>query len=229
MALSKYIFKPGINREGTNYSNEGGWFDADKVRFRKGRPERFGGWSKYIETSFVGTARKIHTYKAINGDNITILGTHQKLYVIIGDTLSDITPIRATTTNGILFAATDGSSLITATDDDHGCVSGDFVTIAGAATLGGTITATVLNQEYQIETVTGTDTYTFNAKDTAGDTVTANSSDTGNGGSGVDGVYQINTGLDVYARGTGWGVNSWGDGGFGSTTDLSPVNQLRFW
>jgi len=229
MALSKYIFKPGINREGTNYSNEGGWFDADKVRFRKGRPERFGGWSKFIETSFVGTARKIHTYKAINGDNITILGTHQKLYVILGNTISDITPIRATTTNGILFAATSGSSLITATDDDHGCVSGDFVTIAGAATLGGTITAAVLNQEYQIETVTGIDTYTFNAKDTSGDAIVANGSDTGNGGSGVDGVYQINTGLDVYVRGTGWGINSWGDGGFGSTTDLSVINQLRTW
>mgnify|MGYP003677311273 FL=1 len=229
MPLSKYIFKPGINKEGTNYSNEGGWFDADKVRFRKGKPERIGGWEKYSDNGFIGTARKMYPYKASGGDAFIGIGTNQKLYNLTGNVFYDITPIRATTTNGIVFAATNGSSTIIATDNDHGAVNGDFVTIAGAVSLGGVITAEVLNQEYQIETVTSADTYTFIAKDSSGDAVAANGSDTGNGGSGIDGVYQINTGLDIYVRGTGWGVNTWGSGTFGSAEDLSSINQLRLW
>ena len=228
MPLRKYIFRPGINREGTNYSNEGGWYDSDKIRFRKGRPERIGGWKKNSSNSFIGTCRNIHIYRNISQTNYQVLGTHQKLYLKEGIGFNDITPIRATTTNGILFSATDGSSTITATDDDHGAVVGDFVTISGAVTLGGLITAAVLNQEYQIILVT-TDTYTFTAKDTDGDTVTANSSDSGNGGAGVDGVYQINTGLDVYLKSTGWSVGTWGGGTFGSASAISAINQLRLW
>ena len=106
---------------------------------------------------------------------------------------------------------------------------GDFVTISGAATLGGLITATVLNQEYEISSVPTANTYTFTAKDTDGNTVTANSSDSGNGGSGVDGAYQINTGLDVYVESTGWGAGLWGAGTWSSATALSFSNQLRLW
>ena len=192
MPLAKYVFTPGINKEGTNYSNEYGWFDADKVRFRKGKPERIGGWDRFSNDSFIGTCRKIYPYRAIGGDQFIILGTHQKLYILNGNNYYDINPIRATSTNGVVFAATNGSSTITATDNAHGAVAGDSVTFAQAVSLGGLITAAVLNQEYQIDSVPSVDTYTFTAKDTDGDTVTANGSDTGNGGSAIDGVYQIN-------------------------------------
>ena len=224
MPLKKYVFRAGINKEGTNYSNEGGWFDADKVRFRKGRPERIGGWQKYSNDTFIGTCRKIYPYKATNGDTFVILGTHQKLYNLSGDVYYDITPIRATTSAGdVTFAATNGSTTITATDTSHGAVEGDFVTFSGAATLGGNITASVLNQEYQIDSIPSANTYTFTA------TATANASDSGNGGSSVVGAYQLNSGLDVYVRGTGWGLNSWGEGTFGSAGDLGFSNQLRLW
>jgi len=230
MALAKYVFKPGINKEGTNYSNEGGWFDADKVRFRKGKPERIGGWNKFTTDSYIGTCRQLYPYKAVNGDSFVILGTHQKLYNLNGDVYYDITPLRATTSAGdVTFSASNGSSTITVTDASHGAVTGDFVTFSGAATLGGLVTADVLNQEYQIDGVSSINTYTITAKDTDGDTVTANGSDSGNGGSSVVGAYQINSGLDVYVRGTGWGVNTWGAGTFGSAGDLTLTNQLRLW
>ena len=222
MPLAKYVFKPGINKEGTNYSNEGGWFDADKVRFRKGRPERIGGWQKQSTDSFIGTCRKIYPYKVADGTDYITLGTHQKFYVLQGNVYYDVTPIRATTTNGIVFAATNGSTTITATDDAHGAVAGDFVTISGAVSLGGNITASVLNTEHQITSIT-TDTFTFEAS------ATANGSDTGNGGAGADAVYQINTGLDVYVRSTGWGVGTWGSSSWGAAAGIDSTNQLRLW
>jgi hypothetical protein len=229
MALQKFLFNPGINKEGTDYTAEGGWFDGNLMRFRKGFPEKIGGWEKYLPDSFEGTGRKLHGWVTLDGTRLLALGTRFKLYAQSGDNYIDITPIRKTSTNSITFAATDGSSVITATDSSHGANLNDFVTISGAVSLGGVVTAAVLNQEYQITSVPTANTYTFTAKDTSGDTVVANSSDSGNGGSGVDGAYQINVGLDVFVDGTGWSVNGWGLGTFGSTSALTANNQLRLW
>jgi len=230
MALQKYIFNPGINKEGTDYSAEGGWFDSNLVRFRKGLPEKIGGWQKYIETSYEGTGRKLHGWVDLDGTKLLGLGTRFKLYIQEGTTYNDVTPIRSTTSAGdVTFAATNGSSTITITDASHGAVDGDFVTFSGAATLGGNVTAEVLNQEYQIQAVPTINTYTIIAKDTDGNAVTANASDSGNGGSSVVGTYQINSGLDVFVDGTGWGVGTWGFGAWGSTSALTDANQLRLW
>ena len=229
MTLQKAVFNPGINREGTDYSNEGGWFDVNLVRFRKGYPEKFGGWTKNTPNTFLGTCRALHPWVSLGGTKYLGLGTTFKYYIEEGSNFNDVTPIRTTTAAGdVTFAATDGSSTITVSDTAHGAVKNDFVTFSDAVSLGGNITDAVLNQEYQIVSVT-TDTYTTTAKDTNGDTVTANSSDTGNGGSSTVGTYQINVGLDVYVPGTGWGLNGWGEGTFGSATALSVVNQLRLW
>jgi len=229
MALQKFLFNPGINKEGTDYTAEGGWFDGNLMRFRKGFPEKIGGWEKYLPDSFEGTGRKLHGWVTLDGTRLLGLGTRFKLYAQSADNYIDITPIRKTSTNSITFAATNGSSVITATDSSHGANLNDFVTISGAVSLGGVVTAAVLNQEYQITSVPTANTYTFTAKDTSGDTVVANSSDSGNGGSGVDGAYQINVGLDVFVDGTGWSVNGWGSGTFGSTSALTANNQLRLW
>ena len=230
MPLQKYIFNPGINKEGTDYSAEGGWFDSNLVRFRKGLPEKIGGWQKYIETSYEGTGRKLHGWVDLDGTKLLGLGTRFKLYIQEGTSYNDITPIRATTSAGdVTFGATDGSNTLTVTDSGHGAVDGDFVTFSGAASLGGNITAAVLNQEYQVVSVPTANTFTIVAKDTDGATVTANSSDSGNGGGSVVGVYQINSGLDVFVDGTGWSVGAWGSGTWGSTTSLGDSNQLRLW
>ena len=229
MPLTKLQFKPGINRDITSYSNEGGWVDCDKVRFRLGYPEVIGGWQKYSSETYIGTARSLFNWVALDGSDFLSVGTESKYYIEQGQSFNDITPIRATTTNGITFSATNGSSVITATDSSHGAVQGDFVTIAGAVSLGGLITAAVLNQEYEITSVPSANTYTFTAKDTAGATVTANASDSGNGGSGVDGVYQINAGLNTGVGGTGWGAGTWGRGTWGSGTTLGVTTSLRIW
>jgi len=229
MPLQKFIFKPGINKEGTDYSNEGGWFDSNLVRFRKGLPEKIGGWAKNTTNTFKSTCRALHAWVDLEITRYLGIGTTWKYYVQQGNSFNDITPIRKTSTNSITFAATDGSSTITATDSSHGAAINDFVTISGAVSLGGLVTANVLNQEYQIVTIPSTNTYTFVAKDTDGDEVTANGSDSGNGGSGVDGEYQINVGLDTYVASSGWGAGLWGGGTFGSVSGLSDSNQLRSW
>tara|TARA_R100001440_G_scaffold24310_2_gene39636 strand:- start:2006 stop:3892 length:1887 start_codon:yes stop_codon:yes gene_type:complete len=237
MPLQKNTFVPGINREGTAYDNEGGWFDCNLIRFRAGRPEKFGGWGKLLSATYQGTARALHNFISLAGTKYLGIGTHFKYYIVENnDAFNDITPIRKTVgagqtdTTATTFAKVgNDDATITVTNNSHGAVQNDFVTFSGAASLGGNITAAVLNQEYQIATVTDGNTYTIEAKDTSGNTVLANSSDSGTGGGSVVSAYQINTGLDVFVSSTGWGANSWGSSGWGSTTPLSDTNQLRIW
>ena len=243
MPLQKLQFQPGINRETTSYSNEGGWFDCDKVRFRQGFPEKIGGWSKIGSTSFLGTCRALHPWRTLSLDGYLGVGTHLKYYVEYGQGYYDITPIRSTTSAGdVTFSASNGSSTITVSDPSHGAVVNDFVTFSGAASLGGNVTAAVLNQEYQIISITDSSTYTVQAR-AAGTTssitvngqysptpVVANASDSGNGGSSVIGKYQINVGLDTSVLGTGWGAGTWSRGAWNSAASVDLITDtLRIW
>ena len=204
MPLTALKFKPGINRESTSYSNEGGWFNGDKIRFRFGNVEKIGGWSTYSDNTFLGTCRALFSWVALDATKYLGIGTNLKYYIADGGQYNDITPIRNTTSAGdVTFAATNGSSVITVTDAAHGAVLNDFVTFSGAASLGGNVTAAILNAEHQVTSVTNNNIYTITVS------VTANSSDSGNGGSSVVGAYQVNTGLDTNFFGTGWGAGVW--------------------
>ena len=215
MPLTKLQFKPGINREITKYSNEGGWVDCDKIRFRFGYPEKFGGWEKMSSNTYEGTARRLHNWLALDGSNFLGVGTHLKYYIEEGGTFNDVTPVRASTTNSTTFAATNGSANITVTETNHGAAENDFVTFSNAVSLGGNVTATILNAEHQIVSVTNANTYVITVS------VTANASDSGNGGSATDAEYQITVGLDSQVGGTGWGA-----GLFGGTTAGALTTQL---
>jgi len=225
MPLTKLTFRPGINREVTSYTNEGGWYDCDKIRFQNGFPEQIGGWQKLSLKTFLGTCRSLHPWVALNRNSYLGVGTSLKYYIEQGGDFYDITPIRETTAAGaVTFSATAGSTTLTVTDTDHGAVDGDFVTFSGAVSLGGVITADVLNTEYQIVTVVNADTYTITAS------AAADSSDTGNGGASVVGAYQINVGLDTTVTGTGWGTDTWGAGAWGIASDAPVVTStLRLW
>jgi len=231
MPLTKLQFRPGINTETTSYANEGGWFDGDKIRFRFGVPEKIGGWLKLSGSTFLGTARAIKPFVALDSTKYNGLGTNLKYYIEEGGGYNDVTPIRATTAAGdVTFAATNGSSTLTVTDNSHGALVNDFVTFSGAATLGGNITADVLNQEYQVISVPTANSFTVTAKDTSGSTVTANASDSGNGGGSVVGAYQINVGLDTTVSGSGWGAGTWGRGTWDSASSLLAAGAtLRLW
>ncbi len=236
MPLTSLKFKPGINREITSYSNEGGFFDCEKVRFYTPFPEKIGGWVKHSSNTYLGTARALHNYVALDGSNYMGVGTHLKYYVEEGGLFTDVTPIRKTSTNSVTFAATNGSSSITVTDSSHGAVQGDFVTFAGATSLGGLIIADVLNQEYTIDSITNANSFVITAKDTSGSTVTANGSDSGNGGSGGDASYQINVGLNTTVGGNGWGAGGFSGinadlstFGWGEAADTGTTGNVRLW
>jgi len=217
MPMTALKFRPGIISDITSYSNEGGFVDGDKVRFRFGFPEKFGGWEKYSSNQYLGSARRLHNWVALDGSDFMGIGTHLKYYIEEGQTFNDITPIRNTTGAGdVTFSATNGSTTITVTDPAHGANEKDFVTFSGAATLGGTITATILNAEFQIASIISSNAYTITSS------VAANSSDTGNGGSSVVGAYQLNVGLDVTVGGTGWGAGQWS-----GTTSGALATQLN--
>jgi hypothetical protein len=222
MALQKIQFKPGVVRDVTAYTNEGGWYDCDLVRFQNSFPQSIGGWAAYAQTSFLGTCRELINWITLAGDNYLGVGTHLKFYIESGGVFNDITPIRSTVVLSGAFAATNGSTVITVTDVAHGAVTNDFVTFSGATSLGGNITAAILNKEYQI-TVLTVDAYTITAS------IAANGSDSGTGGSSITAAYQINTGLDVQLSGTGWGAGVWGRGGWGSAATINAGNTLRLW
>jgi hypothetical protein len=224
MPLQKLQFRPGINREGTTLANEGGWFESDKIRFRSGYPEKIGGWVLDQGTAestlqppsgaFWGICRAMWNWLNLSGYNLLALGTNLKYYIQngTGGRLYDITPIRTTTAAGeITFAATNGSTTITVTDPGHGAQTGDFVTYSGAVSLGGNITATILNAEFQI-------TYLSSNQYTITSSIAANGSDVGNGGASVVGAYQITTGNAIFTQNVGWGAGPWGGVVIGTAT-----------
>jgi len=230
MPLQKLQFKPGVNRDQTNYTNEGGWFECDKIRFRSGLPQKIGGWLKATATVLIGTCRQMFTWITSVGDNYMAVGTNKKLYIDAGANLYDITPLQSTSTAlGAAagpFTATTGSATITvsySTAPTFVPTAGNYVTFSGAASLGGNITAAVLNAYYgyEIKTVNaGAQTYTFTA------TAVANSSDTLNGGATVTAKYDINSGPLVTVTGYGWGASVWGRGTWGSGA-ITPITVYQ--
>ena len=205
MPLQKLQFRPGVNREGTSLSNEGGWYDCDKVRFRSGYPEKLGGWAALSYNTFQGVCRSLFNWVTLRGNNLLGVGTNLKFYVEEGGAYYDITPIRLNTTNTATFAAVDGSTTITVTDTGASNLQvNDFVTFSNAVSLGGNITATILNSEFQIQSVLSGTQYTIISS------VAANASDTGDGGANTDAAYQLSTGPAINTVGTGWGVSPWG-------------------
>lgn len=309
MPLTKLQFRPGVNRDVTSYTNEGGWFDCEKIRFRLGFPEKIGGWTRFSNNSFLGTCRSIYPFMALDGSSYLGVGTNLKFYISEGGAYNDITPIRLTTAAGaatfaaavgtlsagisasdatipltsvtgfpssgrikidseqITYSAISGNSLVgctrgvggttaathssstdvfcstvTVSVTAHGALAGDFVTFTSAASLGGNITANVLNQEYEVVSVEGTDSFTIDARTvsslssitTAGvlspTYVFSNASDSGTGGSSTVAAFQINTGLDTTVSGTGWGAGSWSRGAWGSgSSSLISGETLRLW
>jgi hypothetical protein len=207
MPLKKLILKAGCNQENTRYTNENGWWSGDKVRFRQGTPEKIGGWARASANIFLGICSSLWSWVTLGGANLLGVGTNLKFYIFLGGAYYDITPIREVVTLTGPFAATNGSTTITVTDTAHGCFTGDFVTFSGATGLGGTVTAAVLNAEYQV-TVLSANTYTITVA------VAANASDTGNGGT-VTATYQINTGASTVLSISGWGAGAWGLGAWG--------------
>jgi hypothetical protein len=222
MPLKKLIFKPGVNRENTRYTTEGGFYDCDKVRFRQGTPEKIGGWQRISSSTFLGLCRSLWNWVTLGGINLLGVGTNLKFYIERGGLYNDITPIRATATLTDPFVAVNGSPTITVTDSAHGAVTGDFVTFSGATGLGGNITAAVLNREYQVNVV-NSNTYTFTA------TAVANATDASGspGGGTVSAAYQINVGPAYALPITGWGAGGWGGGTWGNGTPSTI--PMRLW
>jgi hypothetical protein len=245
MPLQKLQFAPGVNREGTATSAEGTWFDIDKVRFRSGNAEKIGGWVADPGTqigglqpptgAYWGIARAMWNWVNLSGFNLLGVGTDLKYYIqnTIGGNFNDVTPLKETTAAGdVTFAAVNGSDIITVTDTGSNTQVNDFVTFSGAVSLGGNITADILNAEHQIYEVDSSSQYKIKVS------ATANASDTGNGGAAVIGAYQINTGSGVATVGVGWGAGGWSgitqgltNTGWGaaSATTVGVGIQLRTW
>lgn len=244
MPFEPLLLRPGVVTEISSLSNAGGWVDADKVRFRNGFPESIGGWQRDAGTtdsrltpavgSYWGVARALHVWTNLAGRVLLGIGTNLKYYIQdgAGGALKDVTPLRFTTDPGdAAFSATDGSAVLEVTHNGHGAAVGDFLEISGAASLGGNVTAGVLNTEHRVLSVVDVDTYTIELP------VVANAGDVGNGGASSVVAYQLNIGADIFARLSGYGSGGYGgvnsgqpDTGWGeSPTGGGVTRQLRLW
>ena len=214
MPLKKLLLKPGVNRENTRYTNEGGWYACDKVRFRQGTPEKIGGWQRISSTTFLGVCRALWNWVTLDSQNLIGVGTNLKYYIEQGGGYNDITPIRATTSLTDPFETTSGSPIVEVTDAAGGFIDGDFVTFSGATAVGGL----TLNGEFQI-TLTGLTTYTITAD--------SNATSSATGGGSVSAAYQINVGPAITIPLTGWGASTWGSGPW--AIGESSSDGLRLW
>ena len=229
MPLIKIQPRQGIVRDLTDYSNEGGWYDSDKVRFRLGFPEQIGGWIKYVTTAFLGTCRSLHQWFTLYLNTYLGMGTHLKFYVETGNTFYDITPIRKTVSLGSNpFTTVDtGSKYLLVTDAGNGVVLNDFVTFSGATTFDTNFTAALLNAEFQVTEVVSSSQYKILVSDAAAG---ASAGAISGGGAGVSAAYQINVGLDTQVYGGGWGAGPWSRGSWGSGYPVGvPSEQIRLW
>ena len=218
MPLSKLTLRPGVNRETTNYGNEGGFYVSDKVRFRGGNDQKIGGWQNSSATgsTFVGLAKVLWNYISTSYQNLLGVATNQKVYVQLGGDYNDITPLRTTVTLGSdPIATTAGSELIDITATAHGATAGTFVNITGATAVGGV----TLSGAYEIITVPDDNSYYILAGTAAVSTVTG-------GGSLVVAAYDINAGPATATEGIGWGGPPWGFGGWGSSTGAGVPQRL---
>jgi hypothetical protein len=223
MPLNKLQFRPGLNRDQTNYTNEGGWFECNKIRFRSGFPQKIGGWLRYGLYTIVGTCRQAFNWITTASDNYLAMGTSRKLYIDAGQTLYDITPIRVTSvspaTNNC-FTTVNGSKTVTVTISSHGASDGSYVTFSGAVAVGG-ITAPNLNTEFII-TYVDSNSFRITA-------ATAATSSTTGGGTGITAAFQINIGNDGGVAGYGWGAGAWGRGAWDSGASTPVFDAQRDW
>ena len=217
MAIQSIKLKPGINREGTRYTTEGGWYDGDKIRFRQGTPEKIGGWTQISSNTFLGVCRSLHNWITLGGQNLIGLGTHLKFYVENIGNYNDVTPLRATVSLSNPFTTVSGSATVTVTDANGGYVNGDYVTFSNVSAVGGI----TIDGEYVVSSsaTSAAGTYTI--------TAASNASSSATGGGTVSAAYQINVGNAFATILTGWGAASWGSGAW--NVGESSVSPVRFW
>ena len=224
MPLQKLQYRPGLNKDQTNYSNEGGWFECDKVRFRSGYPQKIGGWLRYGLFTVVGVCRQMFNWITTASDNYLALGTSKKLYIEAGQTLYDITPIRQTfisPASNNCFTTVNGSKKVTVTIVAHGGIDGDYVTFSGVVGSIGGIPEAEFNAEFIVDQVTA-NTFTII-------TTTAATSSTSGGGTTITAKFQINVGLDNSVFGYGWGAGVWSRGAWGSGAAEPVYESQRDW
>ena len=223
MALLRLFLKPGIDKQNTEYGAEGGWVDGDYVRFRYGLPEKMGGWTEFGNTlvNFVGAASEIFTWNGLDGVPYAALGTNRKVYAFYGGAWADITPIRAS--GACTFTTTNGNTTVVVNDTAHGAVEGDFVTFSSVTGNPGGITNASLTNEFEIQEVLSSGTYTILSPTAATSTVATAGAATA--------TYQINVGADISFVDFGWGTGTWGLSTWGTPRPASTGLSLlaRVW
>lgn len=227
MAFTKVKIKPGVNRDTTNYANEGGYYESEKIRFLSGYPQKLGGWQSEPTVSIKGICRQMFNYITSNNDNVLWIGTNNHLYAEVGGNLQDLTPARATFTSPATdncFDTTSGSRIVNVNIVGHGVTAvGQFVTFSGVVGPIGGIPQSEFNAEFQVYALVDANNFQI-------ETTTAASSTVSNqGGTGITAVFPIIPGNDITLYGYGWSAGAWSRLGWGTGTVTPLVIEQRDW
>lgn len=226
MPFLKLQFRPGINRDTTNYANEGGWYECDKIRFYSGFPQKLGGWQNISPAeTFIGTSRQLWNWITSYQDNFLAVGTNVKVYIEVGAIYYDITPLRttlATPDTDNCIETTDTLTTVNIAVTGHGCNTGDYVTISGVSGDVGGVPDAEINTEHVV-TVVDADNFTITV-------TTAATSTTSGGGTAIDIECQITPGFPSVTAGYGWGTGEWnGSYGWGLASPTPVFLPQRDW
>ena len=230
MPFIKLQFKPGVNRDQTDYSNEGGWYECDKIRFRSGYPEKLGGWVKATPRTFIGTCRQLFNWVTTFSDDFLAVGTNDKVYIEVAGYYYDITPLRASSptiitpnSDNCVYTSNGSRTVTITTVNINGAAEGDYLTISGVSGAVGGIPASELNANHKIVSIVNTFSFTIEVATAATSTVS------GGGGTAITLSFEISTGSQITVYGYGWGIGTWGRNSWGLGADLPLVDPQRDW
>ena len=125
--LSKINFIAGFHQESTQYSEEGKWYEGDRVRFREGKPENLRGYRKHEPNPLLGTSRDLISWISNDTQKYLATGTNERLYILYGDINYDVTPIVTIVALTSVMNVQAGSPIVSVSLTNHGVSVGDWI------------------------------------------------------------------------------------------------------
>lgn len=196
------------------------WIDADKVRFKDGKPQKIGGWSVLTTQSVEAPIRGQLLWETMRSLAFAGFGTYRKLHLCdLEWEPHDITPVDTTGSLTNPFTTEAATNRVNVLHVDHGRNPGDEVSFSGASA----VSNLTVDGAYEVVEIIDEDNYIIEHASMAVGTAT--------GGGTVNYSYELPVGLESPIQGDGYGAGAYGIGDYGAPSegDGSIIVEPRVW